>query len=133
VPLEIPLFDEPEAEVVVFSPRAALVTGRATVHEEPYDATSATPMRDVLTTLRRRYDIRLLLCEGGPTLFSGLLREGLVNELFLTLAPKLAGGGDGPRITGGQALAEPARLQLLNLMERDGSLFARYGVDRLEA
>jgi riboflavin biosynthesis pyrimidine reductase len=127
LPLQIPLFDEPAAAVVVFTPPTELGHGRATVHQEPYDSASATPMRDALVVLRQRYDVRLLLCEGGPTLFSALLREGLVNELFLTLAPKLAGGGDGPRITAGPE-SKPIDLRLLSLLERDSSLFARYAV-----
>ena len=48
-----------------------------------------------------------LLCEGGPTLFGSLLGEGLVDELFLTLAPKLTGGGRGPTISSGTELSEP--------------------------
>jgi riboflavin biosynthesis pyrimidine reductase len=34
---------------------------------------------------------RLVLCEGGPGLFGSLLRDGVVDELYLTLAPRLAG------------------------------------------
>lgn len=130
LPLDIPLFAEPDAELVVFSPQTPpLGSSRATVHHEPYDPDGPGPLRHALMTLRARYDVRLLLCEGGPRLFGALLRENLVDELFLTLAPKLAGGGDGPRITAGPALPEPAGLRLLSLLERDGSLFARYGVD----
>lgn len=130
LPLDIPLFAEPEAQLVVFSPQPPpLANARATVHHEPYEPDGPGPLRHALMTLRARYDVRLLLCEGGPRLFGSLLQEGLVNELFLTLAPKLAGGGDGPRITGGPALPDPAGLRLLSLLERDGSLFARYGVD----
>ncbi len=33
----------------------------------------------------------LVLCEGGPTLFGELLAAGAVDELFLTLAPQVAG------------------------------------------
>lgn len=33
----------------------------------------------------------LILCEGGPTLFGELTAAGLVDELFLTLSPLLAG------------------------------------------
>ena len=39
---------------------------------------------------------RILLCEGGPTLLGALVRERLVDELFLTLAPRLVGGASGP-------------------------------------
>ena len=50
------------------------------------------------------FGVRLLLCEGGPTLFGALLREDLVDELFLTLSPKLAGGGSEAPITHGPPL-----------------------------
>ena len=39
-----------------------------------------------LADLRAR-GVRALLSEGGPTLFRGLLADGLVDELFLTLTP----------------------------------------------
>ncbi len=35
-----------------------------------------------------------MLCEGGPHLNGALLAAGVVDELFLTLAPKLGGGAD---------------------------------------
>ncbi|MHB8400231.1 MAG: dihydrofolate reductase family protein [Candidatus Limnocylindrales bacterium] len=38
-----------------------------------------------------RLGARLVLCEGGPHLFAGLLAAGLGDELFLTLAPQLLG------------------------------------------
>ena len=40
----------------------------------------------------REHGMRSVLCEGGPTLNSFLLAAGLVDELFLTLNPKLLGG-----------------------------------------
>jgi riboflavin biosynthesis pyrimidine reductase len=49
---------------------------------------------------------------------------GLVDDLFLTIAPKLAGGG-APRIVEGE-LPEVAPLELAWLLEEDGELFARY-------
>jgi riboflavin-specific deaminase-like protein len=71
---------------------------------------------------------RWVLCEGGPTLNGTLLAAGLVDELFLTLAPLLVGGGAG-RIAAGPALG-PVRLQLKELREYQGELLARYAVVR---
>lgn len=68
--------------------------------------------------------VRALLCEGGPTLHGSLQAEGLVDELFLTIAPKLS-GGEGPRIVEG-SLPEVVGLELAWLLEQDGELFARY-------
>ena len=73
--------------------------------------TLATVMRH----LRNLHGVRTVLCEGGPTIFGALLQEDLVDELFLTLAPKLAGGGRGPTISSGPQLATPAKLPGLGL------------------
>lgn len=81
---------------------------------------------DLVALLRslRQGGVRALLCEGGPTLYGALQAAGLVDELFLTIAPKLAGGG-APRIIEG-TLPEVTELQLAWLLEQDGELFARY-------
>ncbi len=73
----------------------------------------------------REEGIRALLCEGGPTLHGALQAAGLVDELFLTIASKLSGGGVPPRILEGE-LDEVVPLELAWLLEQDGELFARY-------
>jgi riboflavin-specific deaminase-like protein len=127
VPTEIPLFAEPEARIVVFTPSELDTSGCAArvdvVRLDPGELTMTTAMR----RLAADYGVRILLCEGGPTLFGSLLREELVDELFLTLAPKLAGGDSGPPITTGPPLSELLELTLLWQLEREGSLFLRYG------
>ena len=50
--------------------------------------------------------------------------HGLVDELFLTIAPKLT-GGNAPHILEGE-LPEVAELELAWLLEAGGELFARY-------
>ena len=81
---------------------------------------------DLAALLRslREEGVRALLCEGGPTLHGALQALGLVDELFLTIAPKLV-GGEAPRIVEG-VLPETAELELAWLLEQDGELFARY-------
>ncbi len=44
-----------------------------------------------LARLRSELGIKYLLCEGGPTLYGSLLRAGLIDEKFITLAPFDAG------------------------------------------
>jgi riboflavin biosynthesis pyrimidine reductase len=78
----------------------------------------------LLSTLREE-GVRAVICEGGPTLYGSLQAAGLVDELFLTIAPKLAGSGAAPNILEG-GLAEVAPLELAWLLEQDGELFARY-------
>jgi riboflavin biosynthesis pyrimidine reductase len=73
----------------------------------------------------RREGVGALLCEGGPTLHGSLQAAGLVDELFLTIAPKLSGGGAPPRILEGE-LDDVVPLGLAWLLEDEGELFARY-------
>ena len=93
---------------------------------EPTELTLTSALR----RLRAEHGVRALLCEGGPTLMGALLHEGLVDELFQTLAPQLAGGGSGPTMSSGPALAEAAPLELVWALERAGSLYLRYAVRR---
>ncbi len=128
IPTEIPLFAEPEARVVVFSGGTTDVAGCAAqvevVSPDPREMTLVTVMRH----LRNLHGVQTVLCEGGPTIFGALLQEELVDELFLTLAPKLAGGGRGPTITSGPQLATPDELRVLWLLGRGDSLYLRYAL-----
>ena len=67
-----------------------------------------------------------LVCEGGPTLFAGLLARGLVNELCLTLSPLLV--GPAPHLLS-VAPEPPPVLQLLSLLREDDVLLSRWAVD----
>jgi riboflavin-specific deaminase-like protein len=130
VPVDIPLFADSGSRVAVFTP-APLDTSGASAH---VDVVRLDPGELTLTTMMRRlrsaFDVRSLLCEGGPTLFGALLQEDLVDELFLSLAPKLTGGGSAPAITSGAELAELRRLSLVWVLELDGALYLRYAVRR---
>jgi fructokinase len=78
-----------------------------------------------LADLRRR-GVEALLSEGGPTLFRGLLEAGLVDELFLTLSPKVSGGAAALTIVAGSDLVEPVQMALLSLAVGDDELFCRW-------
>jgi riboflavin-specific deaminase-like protein len=54
----------------------------------------------MLKTLRDQYKVSTLACEGGPTLFRALLERDLVDQLNLTIAPYMFGGGNAPTLTG---------------------------------
>ena len=77
-----------------------------------------------LAWLLEERDIKSILCEGGPTLHGRLREGGLADELFLTVAPKIA-GGEGPRVLEG-ALPDIELVELAWLLESEGELFARY-------
>jgi len=130
---EIPLLGEPAARVVVLTASAASLP--ATAAEVGYVRTvrdGHLDLADALGELGTRFGVRSVLCEGGPHLALQLLDAGLLDELFLSLSPLLAGGepsgGEALRILAGAELDSPAQLELLGVLRGDSRLFLRYGV-----
>ena len=123
LPWDATLFTAGVGEVLIFA---------ASEDEPPETATPLQIVRhdgfvdvvEALRHLRQERGVRALLCEGGPRLHSQLEGGGLVDDLFLTIAPKLA-GGEGPRILEGD-LPAVAPLELSWLLEEKGELFVRY-------
>jgi riboflavin-specific deaminase-like protein len=83
----------------------------------------------LLGRLRRDHGVKSILCEGGPGLNAALLHEGLVDELFLSLAPKLAGGA-GLGLVSGEPLPEVLDFELVSLFDSGEDLFMRYRLKR---
>lgn len=67
---------------------------------------------------------RSVLVEGGPELNAAIAAAGVLDELCLTVAPLLAGGG-ATGVLGGAPLDEPLRTSVVHLLEEDGFLFYR--------
>ncbi|MCO8270836.1 pyrimidine reductase family protein [Actinoplanes sp. TRM 88003] len=65
-----------------------------------------------------------LLSEGGPQLFGALIEADVVDELCLTVAPLLVGGGPG-RISAG-APATPRQMSLRHVLTLEEMLFLRF-------
>jgi riboflavin-specific deaminase-like protein len=128
LPRDIPLLQSPEQRTIVFtSSRDGLDGVGPGVSVERLSAEELT-MTSVLEVLRKHHGVRSVLCEGGPTVFGALLGEDLVDELFLSLAPRIAGGGEAPTIVEGMPLAELVELELVWVLESEGELFLRYRV-----
>ncbi|GHF18494.1 hypothetical protein GCM10017786_60310 [Amycolatopsis deserti] len=64
-------------------------------------------------------------CEGGPHLFGELVAEDLVDQLCLTVAPLLAGGG-ADRIAIGRMASEARDMELASILVEDGFTMLRY-------
>src|SRR5438093_5908767 len=75
----------------------AALKRKATLHLTRSDEINLAAM---LGTLRSKYNVRRLACEGGPTLFRALLERDLVDQLNVTIAPYMFGGAKAPTLTG---------------------------------
>jgi riboflavin biosynthesis pyrimidine reductase len=133
LPPDLPLLAEPDAHVVVLTPSdASLPDAAARIDYVRTRKGEELDLAAALSELRDLFAVELLLCEGGPHLNSQLLAAGLVDELFLSLSPKLAGGdsadSEALRILAGEEFDEPLELDLLGVLEHGSHLFLRYGV-----
>jgi riboflavin biosynthesis pyrimidine reductase len=134
---DIPLLAEPAARVVLLTSSAAsLPTAAAQIDYVRCTEEGRLDLGAGLRELRERFAVKRLLCEGGPHLCCQLLAEGLADELFLSLSPKLAGGepssGEALRIVAGNEFDPPLELELLGVLQSDSTLFLRYGTSARE-
>jgi riboflavin-specific deaminase-like protein len=80
-----------------------------------------------LRWLREKWNVRHLLCEGGGELHGTLIRLGLLDELHLTICPKIFGGQNAPTIADGKDvlhLADAAQFKLKSTKHFEDELFA---------
>ena len=125
LPADLPILGEPEQRVVIATASDASLPELG-AQVEYLRVGDDLPL--LMARLREDFGVRSVLCEGGPTLNSHLLAADLVDELFLTLHPKLAGGAAALTIVAGRALVAPAELDLVSLAEGDGDLFTRWRI-----
>jgi 2,5-diamino-6-(ribosylamino)-4(3H)-pyrimidinone 5'-phosphate reductase len=133
----------PEAEIFKkkFSPIIILTTGRASENKLNPLRELATEVRSfgpseidfhkALQWLHEKWKVKRLLCEGGGELNDALFRAGLVNELHLTICPKVFGGRIAPTIAEGAGvlkLADAAQLKLKSMKRVADELFVVYTV-----
>ena len=119
-----------------FSPLIVLTTGRATPKKlaqlrELADVVRVCGKKEIdfnnaLRWLWKEWKVRRLLCEGGGDLNDTLFRTGLVDELHLTICPKIFGGRHAPTIaegSGWQRLREAQGFKMQSARRRQDELF----------
>jgi riboflavin-specific deaminase-like protein len=133
----------PRAEVFQhrFSPIIILTTRRATAGRLKELRAVATEVKvcgtaeinfpRALRWLREKWGVKRLLCEGGGELNDALFRGRLVNQLHLTVCPKVFGGRSAPTIAdglGAGSLARATRLELESAQRQGDEMFLAYRV-----
>lgn len=125
LPWDAGLFKSGWGRVLIFTGSDVEVPDTATpVRVERHEGRVDLPR--AMATLRAERGVRAVLCEGGPHLHAELAGQGLVDEMFVTLAPKLA-LNEGPGLLE-NGFERPIDLELVWLLDQDGELFARYRV-----
>lgn len=87
-----------------------------------------TDWAQFLHHIRTELGVEVLLLEGGSALNAELFHLDVVDEVFITLAPKVKLGRDTPTIAGGDALPREAlrRFELLEHHAVGDEIFVRY-------
>jgi riboflavin-specific deaminase-like protein len=108
------------------APTARLTRLRAVADEVKVCGVKEIHFLRVLRWLQKKWNVRRLLCEGGGEVNGALFRLGLVDELHLTICPKIFGGRDAPTIAdgaGAPTLAEAAQFDLTSARRHGDELF----------
>jgi riboflavin-specific deaminase-like protein len=128
LPADLPLLQDPDSRVVIITSSERSIEGvGADVQYLRFPGGVDLPA--ALSTLRKDNRVRSILCEGGPHLNASLIAGGLIDELFLTTFPQIAGGAGALSIMDDAPLDAPIALSLLSLCEHAGELFARYALE----
>ncbi|HEX9035433.1 MAG TPA: dihydrofolate reductase family protein [Ktedonobacterales bacterium] len=135
--LTLPVFNTPAAPaLIVTTASGALRLGVRALPPSTTLMTVASERRvtaaSVLEAIKNQRLCDVILNEGGPSLMSDFLAEGLLDELFLTLAPQIAGrsaANPRPGFVDGYLFApdHPVWGTLLDLRRGGSHLFLRYG------
>jgi riboflavin biosynthesis pyrimidine reductase len=74
--------------------------------------------------------VRVLLCEGGGDLAARLFAARAVDEIYLTLVPRILGGARAPTLASGEGF-DPDEIpdaRLASLEQHGDELFLRYEI-----
>ena len=97
------------------------------IHPSP-----AVDLALALAILRADYGVKRLVCEGGGTLLRSFASADLLDELHLTICPRIFGGRAAPTLTGvpGKFLPKSTQLRLMEMRRIGDECFARWSVVR---
>jgi riboflavin biosynthesis pyrimidine reductase len=128
VPAEHRFFTDPGVALVATTEDSRVPSGLTAVR----CGKGALDWRKLLGVLRDEHEVGMLLVEGGSEVNASLLREDLVDELFLTVAPKVKLGREVPTYAGGDPLPREGMLgfRLVSCIPRGDEVFVRYRRDR---
>jgi riboflavin biosynthesis pyrimidine reductase len=139
--LDLPLTLRMFAERTEANPRAIAFTTSAAAAAAPATLLAAVDVvacGDDAVDLHRVVAVLVdrgltrILCEGGPSLLSDLVAQGLLDELLLTLSPLLVGAPSEEHIVHAQGGFEgPRRFTTEQILVQDGTVLMRLLADRM--
>lgn len=139
IDLQLPVFNSPQISVLIVTTKHG--HERLIAQNIPPSVQIATiaknttlSAQDVLNEVKSRRSCNIILTEGGPKLFGYFLSEKHLDELFLTLAPQIAGRdehNDRGGFVEGKIFApeHPLWGKLISIKRNGSHLFLRYAFE----
>lgn len=129
----LPVFQNPSPRVLLLTTQAAkpadLARLRPVLGDIHVSLGNAIDWVAAMRWLAEKHSLGSLVCEGGGEVNGAMIRSGLVDELYLTLAPVLFGGRDSPTLADGtspRCLFEAASFKLKRAVRRGAEMYLSY-------
>ena len=132
VPMTRPFFHHADTETIIFTTRAAppaKVKRFSKLAEVVVLPRRTISPAGVLSNLYQR-QIKKVLLEGGGEAHFSFARDGVLDDVYITLTPRLIGGASAPTILDGRGFlaADHVRLRLLSSKRVGDELYLKYRV-----
>ena len=124
-----------------FSPIIVLTSARASVRnlkrllgvadDVEIFGDDAMDFKAAFAWLQKKWNVKKILCEGGGELNTALIRQNLVDEIYLTICPLIFGGRGAPTMADGigvTSVADATRLRIKTMKRVGQELFLVYRV-----
>ena len=125
------VFEKGNAPILIYSTERMASSQRTLLSELATVYLSGSGELDILWLLwhlYEHYQVRSLVCEGGPTLVKTLAQADAIDEIYLTIAAKIFGGSAAPGLTGlpGEFLPASRHFELIDFDRGDNEGYLRY-------
>jgi riboflavin-specific deaminase-like protein len=129
--LDLPIFQNPGPPIILYTTSRIRGSKRAELEAKIaiYEAgKEQVDLHHVLSHLFSHYQVRAVVCEGGPTLLRSLAEVDLIDRIVLTVTAKLFGGRLAPTLTGlpGAFLPASRQFKLVNTEIGDNEFYLTY-------
>jgi 2,5-diamino-6-(ribosylamino)-4(3H)-pyrimidinone 5'-phosphate reductase len=130
----LPVFQKGTAQILIYSTERMPAAQRHELSEHAHVHILTSNELDVfrvLCHLYAHYQVRSIVCEGGPTLVNSLARADAIDEIYLTITAKAFGGSGAPGLSGlpGEFLPASRRFQLIEIEREKSECYLRYRRD----
>jgi riboflavin-specific deaminase-like protein len=131
ISISLSVFEKGNAPIVIYSTERMAPAQRRLLSEHAAVHLSGSNDLDLfwlLWHLYEHYQVRSLVCEGGPTLVKALAQADVIDEIYLTIAAKIFGGLAAPGLTGlpGEFLPASRQFQLIDIDRGENEYYLRY-------